>query len=480
LKAEFVRNRWLTTAVVLLALVALGLQMSVVARAGFFAGDFRAFYCAARVASHGADPYRAQPLHDCETAAGAMNFFSQHPRVTIPAPLPGYAIALLEPLSLLPFQSAAGVWLIVLVAAWITAVVALARVAAVPWEIALAALSLALGVISVPFGEVVPAAVAFICLAAYFARAQRWRAAAFAAAGAMIEPHVGLPTALALAVWAPRTRIPLFVALAALGAVSLLAIGPRANLEYFVRVLPAHALSEATRDTQYSLTAVLTAVGVPALVSVKAGAMWYAAMLALGTAVAGRFAKRTRDAAFIAAVPPAFAVFGGTFIHVTQVAAALPAAVLLASYARREYAVLAVTALLVLSVPWGWAISPALIVAPVLPTAYLAWYYWSERLAAVTIAGIAAALLLMGLQHLYAVESPRFSARSAAPAIDAQLPEASWSEYSRSGSRATAASWAVRLPTWAALLALLMLLAAQSQAMHEERKPLRLLPREVP
>ena len=51
---------------------------------------------------------------------------------------------------------------------------------------------------------------------------------------------------------------------------------------------------------------------------------------------------------------------------------------------------LAVVTLLLLAVPWGWAISPALIVAPVFPVAYVAWWYWRENTTAVLLAALAA------------------------------------------------------------------------------------------
>jgi len=453
-----VANRWVGAALVIAALLALGLQTGVVARAGFIVGDFRAFYCAARVASHGANPYDAQPLHDCEAAVGAARFFAKNPGVTIPAPLPGYVIGALVPLSLLPFGVAAGVWVTLLLLAWVAGVIALSRVAGVGREISFAVFALSLGAISLPFGEVVPFSVAFICMAAAFARKGSWRAAALCAAGAMVEPHLGLPAAAALAAWAPRSRATLVVLFAAMGAISLLVLGPAINVEYFTSVLPSHALSEATRDTQYSLTAVLAAAGVPAAAAAKAGALWYLALLALGIFVGGRLAQRTANDAFVVCVPPAFAVFGGTFIHITQIAVALPAAVLLVPYCRREYSALAVMALLVLAVPWGWANSPALIIAPLVPVAYLAWHYWSAQLSAVLLAGIAAALLIIGFERLFALGGPHIGVVPAAPSIDTQLAEAGWSEFSRASSNGTIAAWAVRIPTWAGLLVVLTLL----------------------
>ncbi len=120
-------------------------------------------------------------------------------------------------------------------------------------------------------------------------------------------------------------------------------------------------------------------------------------MVVAGTILAGMLAKKTRNEAFIVCVPPAFAVFGGTFIHITQIAAALPAAVLLAAYAPRAYRNLAVVVLLLLAVPWVWAYSPTMILAPLVPVAYLAWRYWSGNVVAVLLAGIAAAVMIFGL-----------------------------------------------------------------------------------
>src|SRR5579883_636545 len=95
---RLVRSRLLGGAVALAVLLAFCLQTRVVSGTGFWMGDFRAFYCAARVAAHRADPYLTEPLRSCEVAIGTTPFFRKNPGVTIPAPLPGYAIAALMPL----------------------------------------------------------------------------------------------------------------------------------------------------------------------------------------------------------------------------------------------------------------------------------------------------------------------------------------------------------------------------------------------
>ena len=457
------RGRWLGAVIVLATLAALGLQTEVVARTGFLMGDFRAFYCAARVASHGANPYYTEPLHSCEVAAGAKRFFEKNPGVTIPAPLPGYAIALLVPFSMLPFAAAASLWATLLLGTLSACVLALARVADVSWEMALAAFSIALGAICLPFGEVVPIALACACMAAYCARRGNMRIAALLAAGAMVEPHLGLPVCVTLALWKPATRLALVLCFAALAALALLLLGPAANVEYLTGVLPAHALSEINRDTQYSLAAVLAALGAPAASAERAGMLWYVAMLVAGAATGGVLARRTGNAAFLVCVPLAFAVFGGTFIHLTQIAAALPAAVLLASYSTGSRRVLAVVALLLLAVPWGWVVSPALLIAPLVPVGYLAWRYWSDNLSAALITAIAATLLLLGLGESYTLTATHFGVAVSAPVIDPRLPEAAWSAYSRNGSHASLAAWAVRIPSWTGLALLLVLLVREAR-----------------
>ncbi|HEY6326494.1 MAG TPA: hypothetical protein VIW73_08310, partial [Candidatus Cybelea sp.] len=227
------RKLWINAAIVLAALTALGVHSGVVTRSGFLMGDFRAFYCAARVASRGGDPYHTEPLRTCETAIGPKEFFAKNAGVTIPAPLPGYAIAALMPLGLLPFWLAASLWGALLALACVASIVTLARLADIEWGVGLGTFALSLVMLSLPFGEVVPLAVAAICLAAYCAWQGYLGGAAILAAAAMIEPHLGLPACIALAAWRPATRVPLLLAFAGLAVVSFGAIGAAANLEYF-------------------------------------------------------------------------------------------------------------------------------------------------------------------------------------------------------------------------------------------------------
>jgi hypothetical protein len=265
-----------------------------------------------------------------------------------------------------------------------------------------------------------------------------------------------------------------------LGAIALAVLGPGTNLEYFTSVLPAHALSEIARDTQYSLTAVFYSLGASQTLALRAGGLWYVAMLALGTLLAGLLVKKTGNKAFLACVPPAFAVFGGTFIHITQITAALPAAVLLVTFAKKEHRTLAVVALLALSVPWAWVVSPAMIVAPLFPIAYLAWCYWGDSLLVVLLAAIAAAVLTLGLGELAAV-APHAIAHRMPPVIDVRLAEASWSAFTQKSSTNGIAAWILRVPTWAGIALLLSLLMREASPLRlRGSRPVRYVSREAP
>ncbi|MGH7757112.1 MAG: hypothetical protein ACREM8_12635, partial [Vulcanimicrobiaceae bacterium] len=84
--------------------------------------DFRAYYCGAVVAAAGGDPYRAEPLGACESAAAGAFGYVLFPHLVMPAPLPGYALAFFAPFAALPFPTASAIWFGILVAALATTV----------------------------------------------------------------------------------------------------------------------------------------------------------------------------------------------------------------------------------------------------------------------------------------------------------------------------------------------------------------------
>ncbi|MGA7354744.1 MAG: hypothetical protein WBW76_04850, partial [Candidatus Cybelea sp.] len=217
---------------------------------------------------------------------------------------------------------------------------------------------------------------------------------------------------------------------------------------------------------------------VSARAAILAGTACYVAMLLVGTLLGGWMTQRTGNKAFLVCTPPAFAVFGGSFIHATQIAVALPAAALLVQHAQPRRRTTAVILLLVLTVPWGWVQSPAFLVAPLVPIAYLAWCYWNANLRATLLAACAAAALALVFVKL--ALAPHAAVHVAAPAIDVHLAEATWSIFTQNTSTHTLATWIARVPTWAALGLLLAVLAIESGLLAtKERRSLRYRPREV-
>jgi len=457
---------WASTLIVIVALLPVGVQAMMIAHTDFL-GDFGAFYCAARAVSHGANPYYTEPLRSCEHSVVPGLVHEKNTKLTIPAPLPGYTLAAFVPLSVLPFAAAATVWLTMLLLAWLTCIATVVRFADSSWKTVLAASSLSLGATAIPLGQIVPVVIAAICVSACFAWKGRWRFAAVAAAVSMIEPHLGLPVCVALAIWAPQTRIALALSFGVLAVLSLLAIGPATNLEYFTSVLPAHALSEAAFNMQYSLTSVLVSLGVGDRSAVRDGSLWYFFMLVLGVVVAGILARKTGNRAFLVCAPPAFAVFGGVYVHETQIAGALPVTFLLLTYASAGRRTIAILGLLLLAVLWRMANSPAVILAPLFPIGYLAWNFWSGNLRAIALAAVATVLLFLGIDHAYLAAPAQHQSTYVGSTIDSRFPEASWSEFLRANRTPSAASWIARIPTWSGLI---LILGALSMYAFERKR----------
>ena len=426
--------------------------------------DFRAFYCAGMAAREGHNPYRTQPLHACEVGRTDASFNDFARRTTLPAPMPGYAIAAVEPLSALPFGTALKIWSALLALAVTLSALALRRLTNLSFPAILCSLFLCEAFASIGLGEVMPFVFLAMVLCALALRARAWMAAAAAAACTLIEPHVGIPVVAALAVWAPRSRVSLGIALAALAALSLAALGPAANLEYVMRVLPYHALAEVGADSQLSITAVLHAFHANDAVSIAAGGAWYAAMVVAGLLLARLLSLRFADDAFLALVPPAVAVIGGTFVHVTQAAAAVPLTLLLLACAP-AYRKSAVAALLLLTVPWVWLGTTQFPLLGYVLIPYMAW----ELLPADPAFGsaFAAAALALVLLLRPTAPLPTRAVTAASAGIPAQFAQAEWAaEVRRSLSGNAPQSWARRVPTWFGLL-----LVTGAAAIAARRKP---------
>ncbi len=449
--------------------------------------DFRAFYCAGAAAREHKDPYRTQPLQRCEIE-NTDRYFTRFSRsVALPAPLPGYDIALFQPLSLLPFSVAEALWdcLIGLLVA--TALFALTGFTGLRGLTVFAAIWLSLAFPALEFGELIAIAVAGICIAALYAQRGDWKIAGAGAVLALVEPHLGLPVWLALFVWKPQARPALLTGAAVLIVLSLVTLGYAQNLEYFATILPLHALSELGSDAQLSSSVVFHYLGAPDGLAIRLGSLWYALMVLIAIALAGVFARRAADGAFLVALPAALGILGGSFIHVTDMAAGLPLATL--AYARvPRYRNAIGAGIILLALPWwhlalmigqhqfGFAAMAAVVAA------YLAWDLFGESVSAALRWFTATSIFLVTVSAWYVASAHALQGATQMPAIkiDPAYPEATWAwANAKFISTGSLASWLLRIPSW---LGLSIVIAASCALLYRARidSPISHLPETAP
>ncbi|GAC1405385.1 MAG: hypothetical protein NVSMB64_10150 [Candidatus Velthaea sp.] len=291
--------------------------------------DFLAFWCGAKAVLAGANPYLNQPLHACELTH-APAFFLQYPNVTVPAPLPPYALALFAPLALVPYVLARGLWWAFIVVCVLLQARFIQRLTGRNYAFGLIACGFAMTAPIILQGALAPLPVLLLTAGAYALRNKRWSSGSALIGAAMIEPHMALPACLAVFFFLPKTRVPLVLLGGVAAALALIAVGPHVLASYFSDVLPVHALSELDNLGQDSLTAVLHRLGVADAAAIHAGGLQYAAFVALGIALGGRLLRQEKDAAWTVVVPAAFAMIGGEFIHLSEVSMAIPLAAVFA------------------------------------------------------------------------------------------------------------------------------------------------------
>jgi Glycosyltransferase family 87 len=434
--------------------------------------DFNAFYCAGQTLNAGADPYRAEPLGSCERAPKPDPLLAGQAGLTAPAPLPPYALVPFRALAFLPYVSAAIVWTLLGIGAVVAAVWAMRKITGLPLLALVAAFALGDGYASLCLGQVAPIAVAAIAVAAWLLREGRDEWAGCAAGIAMIEPHIGLPLCASLFVWRARTRVPLLGFAVVCVAASVLTSGVPISLEYVRGVLPAHALSEIANEKQFSLTYALHRLGAPDEAALRAGELWYAVMLLGGVWAAGKLATRYKNAAAIAVIPPALAVFGGPFVHIIQIAAALPAALLLYVAAPARLRRTIGIAIVALAIPWiqfanlgTIFVGLAAVVAALLVASFV-----DDRPIFGVIAGCAAIGIVETAIALVR-PVPDVSALLRIHYDPAALAEQSWTLYVRALGSANAAAFDfAKLPTVGALCALAYAVIVEAFRTTESRR----------
>jgi hypothetical protein len=422
--------------------------------------DFADFYCAGSALDRGSDPYRYEPLHRCEHRVSADAAYASDPARAIPAPLPPYDFPPFMLAARLNFSTARTAGAIAILLAVAAAIAGLA-LTGIPLDVAALALLLPAGFVLLRAGQVVPfALVALVFCGAALARG-RVRLAGMLAALTLIEPHLGLPVCAAMLAWVPRSRLGLFAAALALAGVGALMVGVAGLVEYVVAVLPAQAAAEIGYVYQYSLTYALRTLGTPAPASLWIGELSYALMLLLGVWLGGRCARALRRPELIAYVPAACSVIAGPYVHMVDLPFAIPAAAVLACTLRGNLKAIAVVALCLLAVPWipVWIAKKLFLIALFVVAALLA------RLRAGAAVSIAAWIAIAASIYVLELAPPApFQAITPGTFAAADLAQRAWAAYVNALGNASLTWFAVKIPTWAALVAVLAVAARSARA----------------
>lgn len=414
--------------------------------------DFSAFYCAGAAIDAGADPYRAEPLGACERAPKPPNIHVGPPGLASPAPLPPFALAGFALLARLPYGLAAGLFTLFSLGCFVVTIRALGRLGVGPVP-AVAALVLTDGYASLALGQIVPFALAALVGAAALLETARAPFAGVLAACALVEPHLAVPPLAVLAIARRETRAGLAVALVVLALAGVAGVGPGGCWEYLHEVLPAHARSEIANERQFSLTAVLAEAGVPAGAALALGEGSYLLTFAAGTVAALRLAPRFGRSLLILA-PAAFSVVGGPFVHIVQMAAATPLALVLVRRTTGRVRSVLDVATLALATPWVQFATLGSILMPL--AAAISGLFASRRGGprAALVAACGAIALLAAIEALVTEGPPDPTATLVAQYDPWALAEVSWTRYVAAVAHADRAAYDLaRAPTWLGALA---------------------------
>ncbi len=421
--------------------------------------DLPDFYCAGWALDRRANPYTYEPLHTCEHRVNVGDtfrgrLFARNPQVAFPAPLPPYDFFAFMALAQMPLRDARVIDAIAIVASVALCAFALTG-SGVPFELSAAALLLSTGFVELNTGQVVQFALLALVLCGAALGRGNDRLAGILAVMTSIEPIVGLPTILATLWFVPRARWTVALTGGTFALLALSAVGGPVLLEYALRVVPAQAASEIHFPFQYSLTYALAFLNLPSGVARIAGGLCYAALLSTGLFLAPRVTQGGRRE-FLVFIPAFCCVIGGAYLHQEELCFALPALLMLAVYERKLARTVFAIALCVLSVPWilVWGMKQ-LFLASVLVCSVILLRLRIERWVAIaTLGAIVLALYALEL-HPPHLPMPISSMQHAyAPN---ELVQNAWRDYVQGRSSRDVLWFAIKLPTWAALVGALAL-----------------------
>ena len=430
--------------------------------------DLADFYCAGAALDDGKSPYTYEPLRTCEHRANTgdsfrARLFTTNPGVAAPAPQPPYDFLPFMALAKLPFGAArivAGIAILVAVALCVVVLAALL----LPWDAIAAALALSTAYASLNTGQIVPFALLALAAAGLALARRREALAGIFAALVAIEPTVGLPVIAAVLLFVPRSRIAVAATLVVLFLASLLLVGPVGFVSYLTSVLPAHAASELHFPYQYSLTYAAAFFGLGLGAARAVGLFAYVVLAVTGLVLARRTSGILQRPELLVFVPALCAVFGGTFVHAEELCFALPALLVFATVLRGRQRETAVLALCTLSIPWilVWGEKQLFLASLFVCAVILLRLRVGLRLTASALCAFAAII------YLFELHPPHLPAPLRLPRVYApnELVQNEWSAYAQARSTRDLLWFAIKLPSWGALAAgvLLALRAGRPRA----------------
>jgi hypothetical protein len=420
--------------------------------------DFGVFYCAGATHDAGGKPYLWADLDRCGNGAQKPvddDMLTGSHRW--PAPLPGYEVALFGIVAdALPYVQASYAWLAICTLALLVAIFCISEVAGVSPLIVFAALAFPMFRTCLYWGQLPALFVAFISIAAYAINRRQYTMAALAAACTLVEPHLGIPTCLAMLCWIPQCRTALLACCAALAAISLATLGVAGNYEYVHTILPLHVGAEVPFPAQLSLAWLLYVFGVNESVAVRIAELSYYVMIAFAL-----YVTRKLPAIYVPIVPAALVVIGGPFIHINQVEVATVAALVFAGRKKTPLAWSAVAMLSVLwyALPWiGHRFNTAQLACALVVAVITAYGFRAQRPVVRWTSTAAAPAIYMLLTTLFlhassiVIREPNLVAYQATLAGLEQYASAPWGMQNHTSYfHSTLGDLLWKIPTWCAL-----------------------------
>jgi hypothetical protein len=408
--------------------------------------DFVAFYCAGQALTLRADPYRELPLGGCEQSVTSAGPFAT--AVTVPAPLPPYALIPFAVLSLVDFSTAFWLFAAASFVATSFACLICARLSRAPLLIVIA--------LAAPTvwdnwlkGQPVPFAFFALALAGLLLTQGRERWAAVAALGTLVQPQIGVAVCAALFLWRPRARLTLALGFVVLAAASVAAVSPSTIGEYFANVLPLQAQSEARWVSQVSAVSLLVVLGLPVGAAMSIAIVQQAATAGAGAVLAGFVARENRAAELLVFFPALCAAIGGTYEHENALLIVLPAGLVIARIAggRAAYVVLCAALMQWLSI--GNDVAAVVVSLSLFTVAFVLGVRWPVAL----IAPAACAALSVVARNVGAPGA----VHGLIPVVARDYAEISWSIFVAALNPADPvlrAALVLKAATWIGLLAL--------------------------